>query len=81
VDYKGLIQRAEDVKTVSVKATWRDLKRYSNRQKKHLDISGFVGDVTYQGDIDQFAPFLFLGEYLHVGGGCTYGLGKYILES
>jgi CRISPR-associated endoribonuclease Cas6 len=81
VDYKGLIQRAEDVKTVSVKAIWRDLKRYSNRQNRHLDISGFVGEVAYQGDIDQFAPFLFLGEYLHVGGGCTYGLGKYILES
>ena len=37
----------------------------------------FMGDITFEGELAEFLPFLRLGEYLHVGKGTVYGLGEY----
>ncbi|MGP8322062.1 MAG: CRISPR system precrRNA processing endoribonuclease RAMP protein Cas6 [Methanosarcinaceae archaeon] len=78
LDWKGIISRAEvGVKTVYSDLCWHDWERYSNRQEKRLKMGGFMGDITFEGDLAEFLPFLRLGEYLHVGKGTVYGLGKY----
>lgn len=78
MDWKGIISRAkEGVRTVHSDLCWHDWERYSNRQKKKLKMGGFMGSITFEGDLDEFLPFLRLGEYLHVGKGTVYGLGKY----
>ena len=51
-------------------------ERYSNRQEKRLKMGGFMGDITFEGELAEFLPFLRLGEYLHVGKGTVYGLGE-----
>ncbi len=43
-------------------------------------MGGFVGEATFSGDISEFLPFLKLGEYLHIGKGTVYGLGKYEIK-
>jgi len=43
------------------------------------DLSGFIGEATYEGDIREFLPLLILGEYLHVGKSAAFGLGRYEL--
>lgn len=30
-------------------------------------MGGFVGEVTYEGDLGEFLPLLILGQYTHVG--------------
>jgi len=40
----------------------------------------FVGSITFEGDFEEFLPFLMLGEYIHVGKGTSFGLGKYEIE-
>jgi CRISPR/Cas system endoribonuclease Cas6 (RAMP superfamily) len=40
-------------------------------------MGGFVGQVSYYGDIDEFLTILRLGEIVHVGKACTFGMGKY----
>jgi len=78
MDWKGIISRAEEkVRTVDSDLRWHDWERYSNRQEKKLKMGGFMGNITFEGELDEFVPFLRLGEYLHVGKGTVYGLGKY----
>ena len=40
-------------------------------------MGGFIGPITFEGDFEVFLPFLLPGEYLHVGKGTSFGLGKY----
>lgn len=42
-------------------------------------LSGIVGWGTFQGDLADFHPFLSAGEYLHVGKGASFGLGRFEL--
>jgi len=78
LDWKGIISRAEEgVKTVHSDLCWHDWERYSNRQEKKLKMGGFMGNITFEGELAEFLPFLRLGEYLHIGKGTVYGLGKY----
>lgn len=48
-----------------------------NRNNKPKKLGGFIGEVIYKGDLSTFVNEIRIGEYLHIGGGCVYGLGKY----
>ncbi len=80
LDWKGLIQKAKEVKTVRSDLKWHDWERYSERQGTKLKMGGFLGEITFEGDMAEFIPFLVLGEYLHIGKGTVFGLGKYKIQ-
>jgi hypothetical protein len=64
-------------------ARWQDLPRYSGRQKQWMKFGGLLGSVTWQGraeDFQPFLPYLAIGEWIHVGGKSSFGLGKYVVE-
>jgi CRISPR/Cas system endoribonuclease Cas6 (RAMP superfamily) len=42
-----------------------------------MKLGGLIGDITFEGNITPFLPFLTLGRYIHVGKGTSFGLGKY----
>jgi CRISPR-associated endoribonuclease Cas6 len=78
LDWKELLNRAKErVKTVRSDLQWHDWERYSQRQSTKLKMGGFLGDITFEGDLAEFLPVIKLGEYLHVGKGTVYGMGKY----
>ena len=52
-------------------------KRYSNRQEKSINFSGFIGELELEGDLTPYMPLLKIGEIIHVGRGTVYGMGKY----
>lgn len=58
---------------------WR-WERYSARQKRAMSFDGYLGWITYAGDLVGFLPLLKLGEIIHVGKNCTFGLGKYRMD-
>jgi len=68
---------ARGVRLVHSDLRWFDWERYSNRQKQRMTFGGFLGEVTFEGDLTPFLPMILLGEYLHVGKYTTFGLGKY----
>ena len=80
IDFKGLIDRASNIK-VKVRATqWYDWERYSSRQDTRMKLGGFIGKVRFAGDMKEFMRFIKLGEILHVGKGTGFGLGRYGVE-
>ncbi|MCX7212139.1 MAG: CRISPR system precrRNA processing endoribonuclease RAMP protein Cas6 [Burkholderiales bacterium] len=56
---------------------WRDWSRYSQRQHQSMTLGGAVGSWRLRGDLTAFWPLLHLGQWLHVGGKATFGLGQY----
>jgi hypothetical protein len=79
-DYKAYIEDAEKVDTVSNKLRWFDWERYSTRQKQKMTLGGVLGNVKYEGNLDQFMPFLRLGKHIHAGKGTSFGLGQYQIK-
>ena len=77
LDYKGMIKKAEEVRTLEKDVRWIDIERYSTRQGRRMKIGGFVGEAFYEGELSPFLPFLRLGEFVHLGKGTSFGLGKY----
>lgn len=76
-DFKGMIKKAEDIHVQDNKLKWHDWERYSARQDTRMKMGGFVGDITFEGDIGPFMNLIKAGEVLHVGKGTGFGLGKY----
>ena len=76
-DFKEIIKKAEEIKTVKKDLRWYDWERYSARQDARMKMGGFMGEITFEGDIDPFMHLIKAGEILHVGKGTSFGLGKY----
>jgi hypothetical protein len=70
--------------TDSRELQWFDWTRYSSRQKQEMTLGGLLGQWTLHGSTDAIAqiwPWLWLGQWLHVGKNATMGLGAYTLYS
>jgi len=77
VDFRSLIERAEGIVSEDRHLRWHDWERYSGRQDTRLKMGGFVGSVSFRGDVESFWPYLVLGRAVHVGKGTAFGLGRY----
>lgn len=64
-----MIEKAKETKVRNKDLGWYEWKRYSGRQETRLKMVGFVGHITFAGDIEPFMPLIKAGEVLHVGKG------------
>jgi hypothetical protein len=76
-DFRGLIDAARAVRLVRDDTRWVRWERYSRRQDRRMQWEGIVGTAVYDGPAAPFWPYLKFGEYVHVGHGATFGLGKF----
>ncbi len=76
-DFRGLIDRATEVKIIESNTLWQDWSRFSGRQRQRIEMGGLVGRVTYAGELRDYLPLLALGELVHVGKGTVFGNGQY----
>ncbi|MBK9444487.1 MAG: CRISPR system precrRNA processing endoribonuclease RAMP protein Cas6 [Comamonadaceae bacterium] len=61
---------------------WFDWTRYSSRQQQEMTLGGVLGRWALHGNADTLAqiyPWLWLGQWLHVGKNASMGLGGYTL--
>jgi hypothetical protein len=61
---------------------WFDWTRYSSRQQQTMALGGVLGTWQLHGPADTLAqlwPWLWLGQWLHIGKNATMGLGGYRL--
>jgi len=80
LDYKGMVKRAMDVRTVKNELQWFDWRRWSFRQDREMYLGGIIGSVVYQGCIGEYIPLMELCSRLHIGKQTTFGLGKFEME-
>lgn len=63
---------------------WHDWHRYSSRQQQEMTLGGVMGRWTLYADTHILAmlwPWLWLGQWLHVGKNASMGMGAYTLTS
>jgi len=76
LNYKGLVERAADVRLSENALRWFDWKRYSNRQERKMFMGGMLGSATYEGELGEYLPLLHFCEKVHLGKNTSFGLGK-----
>lgn len=59
---------------------WKNWSRWSNRQHQKMDMDGLIGTVSLENVTEELFHYLYLGQWLHTGKGCVFGLGQYILR-
>ena len=78
VDAPAIIKAAGAV-THQLRLNWLRKDRYSYRTEKSVPMGGFVGQARFKGALEPFLPFIYLGEYLHIGHHTAFGFGQYRL--
>jgi hypothetical protein len=58
---------------------WKDWTRFSSRQKQEMTLGGVVGEWRLAGELGELLPWLWLGQWLHVGKNASMGMGRYSL--
>lgn len=76
-DPRALIAAAEQVTIAGAELRWIDWERFSGRQRQRVLLGGFVGEISYCGDLAPFREFLMLGALVHVGKATVFGHGRY----
>ena len=76
----ALREAARSVQVSAKELSLQRLQRYSNRRKQKLPLDGMVGTISFTGNLTAFLPLLRMGEYLHIGAGTAFGLGRYRLH-
>ncbi len=74
-DFKGLIIRSHWIRTKESNLFW--VNSEPTAEDSYYRMGGYTGSIIYEGNLEEFYPFLVLGQYLHAGKGATYGFGKY----
>lgn len=76
-----IIAAAANVSTAQAEMKRAEHRRHSTRQDRPYSKGGWLGSVTYVGNLSPFMPLLRLGELIGVGRSTTFGLGRYIVEA
>ncbi len=73
---------APELANLSLKAntTMQKWTRYSNRQQTKMHLDGLIGNIELTGDLTHWLPWLWLGQYTHIGKNTSFGLGHYKIE-
>ncbi|QWF71561.1 CRISPR system precrRNA processing endoribonuclease RAMP protein Cas6 [Methylomonas paludis] len=80
-DFAGLVVRAKTVQFSSQNLNWYDWTRYSSRQQTEMQMGGVIGTVELDlHDLEEFWPYLWLGQFTHVGKGTMMGMGAYTIK-
>lgn len=81
-DFAGLTARAKQVTIADQQLHWYDWTRYSSRQQTEMNLGGMVGTITLDtNELEAFWPYLWLGQWTHVGKATSMGLGAYSINA
>lgn len=74
---RSLIRKSTQVKLVHDEVQVVSWDRHS-KGRGAMTLMGVTGNAWYQGeDLASFLPYLWLGQFIHVGKACVFGNGRY----
>jgi hypothetical protein len=76
VDFRGLGERSEMIRRVAARFEWINRARTSTKTGQRHELSGFVGEATYEGEFEELLQWLVMGELIHVGKHAPWGNGR-----
>lgn len=80
IDFRDVMERARQVSLSRKTLRWHDWTRYSSRQQTTMQMGGLIGELAFDGeDMGLFWPYLWMGQWTHVGKGTSMGLGRYAI--
>ena len=78
-DFAGLLRQAESIPVANSELSWREGSRHSSRQGGKVPMGGLTGAFELESPkLALFWPYIWLGQWTHIGKGCTMGLGRYV---
>jgi hypothetical protein len=83
-DAPALVAQAESLRDDRSGLRWKDWTRFSARQHQEMTLGGVLGKWVLEGEpwrLGALAPWLALGQWLHLGKNASMGLGGYRLEA
>lgn len=78
--FAPVLEEAAALRCTEQRLRINSLERYSERQGRKHPLTGLVGELVLADIPASLWPFLVVGQWIHVGKGSTFGMGKYILE-
>jgi CRISPR/Cas system endoribonuclease Cas6 (RAMP superfamily) len=82
INFAELTTKARTIEFSSIQMEWFDWTRYSSRQETEINMGGLVGTVELcMNDLEDYWPYLWLGQWTHVGKGTSMGMGAYTIET
>jgi hypothetical protein len=75
LDFRGMGERASRVRTVRSSLEWRSNRRKSGRTQAVHPLSGFTGEVRYEGPVGEFLPLLRAAYWTGIGRHTVWGNG------
>ena len=81
VDFQEFIESARGVRISQDNLIWDDWRHPRKRDDSDHKLGGYIGDIAYAGNIEDYWPFLKIAEVLHVGKNCGFGMGRILVES
>ncbi len=76
IDFRGLGERALEVRLTRCDLTQAQAARRSSRTGQVHGLGGFVGVAEYEGALDEFIPYLEAARWTGVGRHCVWGNGE-----
>lgn len=73
--HKHLSAKASEIEIVHNTLEWVEAQSGSRRKNRWTPISGFIGDVTINGDLTPLLPWILWGSVLHIGKSTVKGNG------
>ena len=81
MDFAGVGRVAASVRTVECQTEWLRRTRRSSRTGDVHELSGFVGEAVYEGELGGWTALLRMGEAVHVGTYAVWGNGRVEMET
>jgi hypothetical protein len=81
IDFKTMGERAQDVRMIRHDLQQVSVERFSRRAGAHHPLGGFTGIVEYEGELDEFVPYLEIARWTGVGRQTVWGKGELAWEA
>jgi hypothetical protein len=81
IDFRAMGDRASRVRTLRCDLTRQAAERHSSRTGQTHPLGGFVGEAEYEGDLGEFVPYLYAGQWTGVGRQTVWGKGEILVTA